>query len=305
MHKKLEADLISLAHSILQMKNKDNVFLLKQKSKEIYEKLSVLAFVEEYVNSTPGLKVTKEELLEKVASAFELKEKSNFDKSTTTETKEIEEKEAFNLLDTFEVVPEIKQEVVIEEKVAPKTFEILEQPFDELEEIMFSETKVEETSVEQTIVEEVLEEKIEEVANIEEIIAEAPKIKEPILEKQYIKEDVIQVEVHKTKTLEEELQDTFSVDVMADLFENAQPKSLNDKFAANIQIGLNDRIVFVKNLFNNQHEDYNRVISQLNSFKSVHEAKEFILQMVKPDYNWSKHEELEARFLEIIERKFS
>ncbi|WP_339658882.1 hypothetical protein [uncultured Polaribacter sp.] len=319
MHKKLEADLISLAHSILQMKNKDNVFLLKQKSKEIYEKLSVLAFVEEYVNSTPGLKVTKEELLGKVAVAFELKENTNLDENTAKETKEIEEKVVFNLVDDIE---EVKQEVDIEEKVAPKTFEILEQPFDELEEIMFSETIVEETNaeeikVEAAIVEEYIvevaeieepiaeiEEPIVEVINVEEVIAEVPTVDDLLLEKQYFN-DVVKVEVNKTKTLEEELQDTFSVDLMADLFENAQPKSLNDRFAANIQIGLNDRIVFVKNLFNNQHEDYNRVISQLNSFKSVHEAKDFILKMVKPDYNWAKHEELEARFLEIIERKFS
>ena len=59
MHKKLESDLISLAHSLLQMKNKENVFLLKQKAHEIYEKLSVLAFVEEYVNTTPGVNVKK------------------------------------------------------------------------------------------------------------------------------------------------------------------------------------------------------------------------------------------------------
>jgi hypothetical protein len=279
MHKKLEADLISLAHSILQMKNKENVFLLKQKSKEIYEKLSVLAFVEEYVNSTPGLKETKEVLLEKVEQAFEVKENKAVEEKDAKEFIVIEENIMYNLIDEpevdepeEEVVQEIKQEVVIEEKVtpkveevAPKVEEVLEQPFDELEEIIFSETKTE----------------------------------EPYMS------DVVRVEVNKTKTLEEELQDTFSVDLMADLFENAQPKSLNDKFAANIQIGLNDRIVFVKNLFNNQHEDYNRVISQLNTFKSVKEAKEFINKMVKPDYNWSKYEELEARFLEIIERKFS
>ena len=112
-------------------------------------------------------------------------------------------------------------------------------------------------------------------------------------------------EVNKIKTLEEELQDTISVDVMADLFENAQPKSLNDKLISNIQIGLNDRIVFVKNLFDNQQEDYNRVISQLNTFKSEKEAKKFINTLVKPDYNWSEQEELEKRFLEIIGRKFA
>ena len=117
--------------------------------------------------------------------------------------------------------------------------------------------------------------------------------------------DVIKVEERKTMSLEEELQDIVSVDVMADLFENAQPKSLNDKFAGNLQIGLNDRIAFVKHLFNNEQEDYNRVVSQLNTFKSEKDAKNFINTMVKPDYNWSENEELENRFLEIITRKFA
>lgn len=334
MHKKLEADLISLAHSILQMKNKDNVFLLKQKSKEIYEKLSVLAFVEEYVNSTPGLKETKEELIEKVVVAFEAKENNIIDEPIAEQPIIAEEKVVFNLTDEpLEVVVEdafideikeikhqliddeetvitetvietsteigVKEEIVFEEEISIEeeeeeeivfeiieqpiielqkeviSNEIIEQPFDELEDIMFSEPVIEETVIEQPIIEQ------------------------PIIN------DVIRVEVNKTKTLEEELQDTFSVDLMADLFENAKPKSLNDRFAANIQIGLNDRIAFVKNLFNNEQEDYNRVISQLNTFKSVDEAKDFINKMVKPDYNWANQEELETRFLEIIERKFS
>ncbi|MDG2437122.1 MAG: hypothetical protein P8L89_08510 [Polaribacter sp.] len=249
MHKKLESDLMSLAHSILKMKNKKDVFALKQKSKEIYEKLSMLAFVEEYVNTTPNLKESKEELIEKVAQGFVSKDISIFEEVTSNEVVEDGEKIVYNLADTP------KEESEMEE--------ILEQPFDELEEIKFSENETEHIN------------------------------------------EVIKIEVNKTKSLEEELQDIISVDVMADLFENAQPKSLNDKLVNNIQIGLNDRIIFVKNLFNNQQEDYNRVISQLNTFKSEKEAKQFINKMIKPDYNWSEHEELEKRFLEIIERKFA
>lgn len=249
MHKKLESDLMSLAHSILKMKNKKDVFALKQKSKEIYEKLSMLAFVEEYVNTTPNLKESKEELIEKVAQGFVSKDISIFEEATSNEVVEDGEKIVYNLADTP------KEESEMEE--------ILEQPFDELEEIKFSENETEHIN------------------------------------------EVIKIELNKTKSLEEELQDIISVDVMADLFENAQPKSLNDKLVNNIQIGLNDRIIFVKNLFNNQQEDYNRVISQLNTFKSEKEAKQFINKMIKPDYNWSEHEELEKRFLEIIERKFA
>ena len=69
MHKKLAADLTSLAHSILQLKNKEDVFVLKEKAYEVYEKLAVLAYVEEYINTTPDATETKEELVEKVENA--------------------------------------------------------------------------------------------------------------------------------------------------------------------------------------------------------------------------------------------
>jgi hypothetical protein len=82
------------------------------------------------------------------------------------------------------------------------------------------------------------------------------------------------------------------------------PKSLNDQLQTNIQIGLNDRIIFVKNLFHGSQEDFNRVISQLNTHKSAKEAKKFINKMVKPDYDWKEHEALEIRFMEIIARRF-
>ena len=104
--------------------------------------------------------------------------------------------------------------------------------------------------------------------------------------------------------MEEELKDTFPVDMMANLFESVQPKSLNDTLTNNIQLDLNDRIAFVKNLFEGSQEDFNRVVSQLNSFKTAKEAKKFINKMVKPDYNWSEHEAFETRFMEIIQRKF-
>ena len=101
------------------------------------------------------------------------------------------------------------------------------------------------------------------------------------------------------------MKDTISADVVLDLFDNAQKKSLNDKLQGDIQIGLNDRIAFVKNLFGGSQEDFNRVVSQLNSFKTLKEAKKFINKMVKPDYDWTDKEEVEERFMSIVERKFS
>lgn len=268
MHKKLEAELISLAHSILKLKNKEDVFALKELSKEVYEKLSMLAFVEQYVRETPNLEVSKEDLVSQVELAFEKKETSTVteveDVKNVDETKEENKEETvvYNLLEESE---EVLEEEVVSEDIETKKEEVIEQPFEELENLMFG---------------------INDTAT-------------------NFKNDVKDVGELKTPTLEDELQDTISVDIMADLFESAKPQSLNDQFAKNIQIGLNDRITFVKNLFNGEQENFNRVVSQLNTFKTENEAKKFINKMVKPDYNWSEQEELEARFMQIIERKFS
>ena len=84
-------------------------------------------------------------------------------------------------------------------------------------------------------------------------------------------------------------------------------KSLNDRLGkSNIKVDLNNRLAFVKHLFNGNMEDYNRVLSQLNTIDSEERSIAFIENMVKPDYNqWAGKEEYEARFLEVIARRFA
>ena len=87
--------------------------------------------------------------------------------------------------------------------------------------------------------------------------------------------------------------------------ESRQPKSLNDFLGKGIQIGLNDRLAFIKNLFEESSEDYQRVLSQVQTYSSWEEAHQFIQEMIKPDYNnWEGKEEFEARFLKCIETNF-
>lgn len=81
--------------------------------------------------------------------------------------------------------------------------------------------------------------------------------------------------------------------------------SLNSRLRAPaIEIGLNDRIAFVKHLFEGQQEDFNRVLSQLNTMTTLQEAEDFIQNLVKPDYNWEDKEEYEARLMQHVYRKF-
>ena len=291
MHKKLETDLMSLAHSILQMKNKENVFLLKQKAHEIYEKLSVLAFVEEYVNATPNLKDTKEELTAVVKKAYENK------KLVLEELAAVEEIET--VIEHVAIAPLAVENTPIEPAVGDNSSE--EEVQEEVKDAQSNEVETTENEMEDF------------TAPLEEIeTADATEPSFDALENLIFKdttaidsqEGVTEVLETPALTLEEELADVISVDLIADLFEPLKPTSLNNKLQANIHIDLNDRIVFVKNLFDGSQEDFNRVVSQLNSFKTEKEANKFINKMVKPDYNWSDQEELEARFMEIIQRKF-
>jgi hypothetical protein len=88
---------------------------------------------------------------------------------------------------------------------------------------------------------------------------------------------------------------------------DASPKSLNDRLAKNnVKVDLNDRLAFVKHLFNNSMEDYNRVLSQLNTIDTEERSISFIKNMVKPDYNnWAGKESYEERFIELVSRRFS
>lgn len=80
---------------------------------------------------------------------------------------------------------------------------------------------------------------------------------------------------------------------------------LNDKFSKGLQIDINDRLAFIKHLFDKSPNEYQRAISQISTFQSWNQAKVFILEMVKPDYdNWKGKELYEERFLKIIENNF-
>lgn len=84
-----------------------------------------------------------------------------------------------------------------------------------------------------------------------------------------------------------------------------QPRSMNERFVGgNIQLGLNDRLAFMKNLFGGSQEDLNRVVSQLNTFSTYNEAANFLEQMVKPEYNWEDKEEYEERFMFLVKQRF-
>ena len=88
--------------------------------------------------------------------------------------------------------------------------------------------------------------------------------------------------------------------------DNASARSLNEKLVKEIKVDLNDRLAFVKHLFRESTEDFNRVISQLNTIDTEERSRAFIENMIKPEYdNWKGKENYESRFMALIERRFA
>ncbi|MBK79071.1 MAG: hypothetical protein CMC88_08515 [Flavobacteriaceae bacterium] len=126
------------------------------------------------------------------------------------------------------------------------------------------------------------------IEKIKDIVTEMPeKIEEknPLLN---VSEDPIFVEKYKNKDSAKELKE-----------------NVNDKFMKGLHIDLNDRLAFTKYLFLDNKSEYQRVISQIATFSNFEEVENFILTMIKPEYdNWEGKEDYEKRFLEVLSKLF-
>ena len=314
MKKKLEADLISIAHRVLKLKGKEDVVQLHQEAQKLYEKLAILRFYEENIN------VLKEEI-----SAEELEEKLN----TVAVAQPIVEMEAVTVEPTL-VQETLIEETVQEEPVAevPTVEEVVSETVEELTEeeivpepetVAATEEVFEEESKTETI--EPLFNPIFELSIEEEEEKTAPKLEqkqilfEDLLGSDYKQPDFIKVndipkEVERASEMAfEKAEETFVPEIKAEVFAAKMEHkiaSLNDTLIKGINIGLNDRIAFVKHLFAGSNEDFNRVVSQISTYDSFEEAQSFVEDMVKPDYNnWEGKEDYAARFMNLVEKKFA
>lgn len=247
MKKKLESELMSIAHRILKLKGKEDVLRMHQEVGELYECLSVLKFAQDNFEDDLPTIGNDSSFFDMLDVAFNNKVSDNI---------EVEDKIYINL-------DEVEDDDIME-PVMEKIKDMVAQ--------MSPETQ-----------------------KIDAIFDEA------IPRPQYHKND-----------LEEITADFKDMPVFDPVEEkpNGQKKdvkkSLNDKLKGSFVIGLNDKIAFIKHLFDDKAEDLDRVISLLNTASSFDEADHMIKVKVKPDYNfWIGKEEYAERFMEIVEAKFN
>lgn len=315
MKKKLEADLMSIAHRVLQMKNKSDINQLCIETRKLYEKLAILQFVEEHFE---GVKPTigQAEVVAKMKQFFEENHLSEVKPAMTKieiVAEEIEEEES--IVDEVVVV---ENEEIFEKKVLaiePEEEIVAETVGEEINQVDFVPSfELDEEEEEDKIAAEQIQAKPEEVQ-----ISFLDLLGGDYTETTFVKVDH---DAEKTSPLDFDLPKETALpketniqkereELLAEMELNPKdiepkPVSLNEKLAYGISIDLNDRIGFVKNLFGNSDEDYNRVLNQLITYDNFQEAQNFIEDMVKPDYNnWQGKEDYEQRFIEIIEKKFT
>jgi len=242
MKRKLESELISVAHRILKLTGKEDLEKRQAEIALLYQKISILKFLEDnhdgQLAETKGLEASFFNALD---GAFN---------NTVTDSVEVADKTFVNI-DTEE------------------TESIMEPAIEKIKDIVAQ-----------------MPEETAEVDAMLDAINDSPEV---------IEQDL------------NELSPSFAQLPIFDAVELDPPApSLNDQLKTQgFQIGLNDRLAFVKNLFENSIEDYDRVLSQLSTLGSFDEASDLLNTIIKPDYNnWEGQDDIEARFLEIIEQKF-
>ncbi len=311
MKKRLEAELISIAHRVLKLKNKSEVDQLYHETQKLYEALAILKF---YGDNYEQIKseVVKEDLEEKVEAFVENKaasespkeipvadliaEEENISKDESHKEEELIKEEPIG--STQELEEEIEEPITLDEEEDDLKTE--EEPII-IGEITLPEEEIEEEEPKTDLTFEPIFELAAE-APFEEVVIEE-KIETPKKEtKQISFEDLLGDYAEPVFVKPNDIVVPPSLKKIID----EKPLSLNDQHSKAINIGMNDRIAFVKHLFADDNEDFNRVLSQLNTFISYEEAKDFIEEIIKPDYNnWVGSEEYAERFLEIVENKFN
>ena len=318
MKKRISAELISIAHRILKLKNHSETVQLQQEAKNLYDQLTVLRFYEEnfeLVKNEISEEVLEAKLEGRQADVFEqpiavVEEVAPAKEETVVEEPIVEEKAEESPIEEEKIVVAelIVEDDEEEEEVLMTPME--EEPIEEeiIEEEPVVETPKAEEPAKQISFEDLLVHDYQELdfVKVEDVPAEVEKVTETVFEAvtlvKEVKEEVQPEPVAETpKVLEEEVKATFEK-----VSQEPKISSLNDRLNKAITFGLNDRIGFEKKLFGGSSDDFNRVVSQLNTFDSFEEAKAFVDDFVKPDYNnWEGAEEFETRFMEIVEKKFS
>lgn len=104
--------------------------------------------------------------------------------------------------------------------------------------------------------------------------------------------------INSTKDSSEKIQET-TIKVQPEIL--GQKRNNKDIKDIRSIIGINDRILFIRELFSNSPQNYNQTIDQINHTPSLNAA----LQWLNKRYTWDTEDPYVQQFMDIIQRKYN
>lgn len=101
-------------------------------------------------------------------------------------------------------------------------------------------------------------------------------------------------------------------DILDELFSEGKVNDLSDKLGLTPvkdltkSMGINERIFTQQELFANNPNQFNEVLTILNDFQSFEEAKQYLINKVIPEYGWTKDDKIKkaTTFIKLVKRKY-
>ena len=82
-------------------------------------------------------------------------------------------------------------------------------------------------------------------------------------------------------------------------------QNINDQFSKKLSVDNNERLAFIKHLFNGDKNNYERVLNETLTLSSWPEVSNLITSKVKMEYNnWKGKEDIADRFLTVLQKSF-
>lgn len=153
-----------------------------------------------------------------------------------------------------------------------------------------------EPSIEETIVEY----SIHPTQDLQDLtIAEASVVEEPVAEQALVKEmyELNDLHADQSPALNEQLKAE-----KQELAQNFQDTPIVDLKKA---IGINDRYLFINELFRGDETMYERSLKTINSFAIFPEAHYWIQRELKVKLGWNERSEIVGHFDQLVKRRFA
>lgn len=154
------------------------------------------------------------------------------------------------------------------------------------------------------VISDTVKEKLEKAQTnfLEDLTPEATQVEEPIAVVEVKKEEPTRVVVHPAEkhAVSASVNDKFTGQnkkTLADKLNKSAIKNLKE------HIGINQKFLFINDLFKGENEVYNAAINQLNGFANYQEAEQYI-SVIKQQLEWDEEHPSTVKFLNYVERRY-